>query len=674
MVCSRGRFTKLLVLKLWKLEMLEELQVDIRSCNELKFPTWLKHLKNLRELNSWATTFLAACRSVSVRFPVPGPISRTVSVGFIWDFRTMESSTRGTQSSHGEAGTVVQGVLVLLESFSSWKVQHLKRDYNIVAHELAQIAKGSAESQTWEDVEPTMLQHLLLADRAKCKSRATTVDTDPIARPVHSVPLVSVQVQPLDVTDSRLGLQTHSDSLIRDDSQLGEGGESVHESHGLAEVQVPCFNLVPPTVQGEFLEKQLEEIDRGLSCFDTNIVVSGDVSDSGSLSGGDKVSGTRRRRVVRTVSDFVISNESGNSVNPDLVITAFWAPFLLLHLGGPDTITAYSLEDNELWRRHALTVVTQVTTTVYVVLRCWTSTPLNFLAIPIFVAGMINSGERIWVLSYVSGLQFNVPVNDPLENADILQNAYNFFKIFKQLLADVIVNFHDIENSRIIIKNVSSEDTFKMIEIELGFIYDVFHSKAVVLYSFVMDGFSGCFTLCCISLRCINFLSISSVFMAFLITEKHDYSRVYVIITYKVLCIHGLLEKHRHRYSKKVLPVHLKQVILDQLQHKLESAMYDGKKLCAYRGDWELQNAKSLDNIGRGDRDTIKGAIEVEFDESILLWHIATNLCFYSNDQEQDLDDCKDYRDTSQLLSNYMLYLLVFCPLMLPNGIGHQVS
>nr|POE60668.1 disease resistance protein rpp13 [Quercus suber] len=47
MVCPRGRFTKLLVLKLWKLEMLEELQVeegamqnlrelDIRSCKELK--------------------------------------------------------------------------------------------------------------------------------------------------------------------------------------------------------------------------------------------------------------------------------------------------------------------------------------------------------------------------------------------------------------------------------------------------------------------------------------------------------------------------------------------------------------------------------------------------------------------------------------------------------------
>ncbi|URE22915.1 hypothetical protein MUK42_35373 [Musa troglodytarum] len=41
---------------------------------------------------------------------------------------------------------------------------------------------------------------------------------------------------------------------------------------------------------------------------------------------------------------------SEQNINGDL--TAFWAPFLLLHLGGPDTITSYSREDNELWLRH----------------------------------------------------------------------------------------------------------------------------------------------------------------------------------------------------------------------------------------------------------------------------------------------------------------------------------
>ena len=118
---------------------------------------------------------------------------------------------------------------------------------------------------------------------------------------------------------------------------------------------------MPRAVQGEFLENQINEIDRGLSCFDTNdgdaptsagldtifplgqnmrsdlappftpndtiknclsesnnsLAVSGDVSsdvsDSGSLSKGGKVVSTRRRRVVRMVSDFVISNVSSGA-------------------------------------------------------------------------------------------------------------------------------------------------------------------------------------------------------------------------------------------------------------------------------------------------------------------------------------------------------------------------
>jgi hypothetical protein len=37
-----------------------------------------------------------------------------------------------------------------------------------------------------------------------------------------------------------------------------------------------------------------------------------------------------------------------------------WAPVLLLHLGGQDGITAYSIEDNDNWRRHLLIAATQV--------------------------------------------------------------------------------------------------------------------------------------------------------------------------------------------------------------------------------------------------------------------------------------------------------------------------
>ncbi|GKB50308.1 hypothetical protein Tco_0901061 [Tanacetum coccineum] len=36
---------------------------------------------------------------------------------------------------------------------------------------------------------------------------------------------------------------------------------------------------------------------------------------------------------------------------------SFWVPFLLLYLGGPDSITAFALEDNELSLRHFVEIV-----------------------------------------------------------------------------------------------------------------------------------------------------------------------------------------------------------------------------------------------------------------------------------------------------------------------------
>ncbi|KAF8672994.1 hypothetical protein HU200_049063 [Digitaria exilis] len=41
-------------------------------------------------------------------------------------------------------------------------------------------------------------------------------------------------------------------------------------------------------------------------------------------------------------------------------LDVLWSAILLLHLGGRDDIVAYSLEDNQLWKRHLLTAVSQV--------------------------------------------------------------------------------------------------------------------------------------------------------------------------------------------------------------------------------------------------------------------------------------------------------------------------
>ncbi|XP_020877616.1 uncharacterized protein LOC9299681 isoform X2 [Arabidopsis lyrata subsp. lyrata] len=74
-------------------------------------------------------------------------------------------------------------------------------------------------------------------------------------------------------------------------------------------------------------------------------------------------------------------------------LLALWAPFLLLHLGGPDTITALALEDNALWKRHLFGLVFQALAGVYVVVQSLENVlwpPITLL----FVTGTIKYVER----------------------------------------------------------------------------------------------------------------------------------------------------------------------------------------------------------------------------------------------------------------------------------------
>ncbi|VAH12784.1 unnamed protein product [Triticum turgidum subsp. durum] len=49
-----------------------------------------------------------------------------------------------------------------------------------------------------------------------------------------------------------------------------------------------------------------------------------------------------------------------NSSHKSHGLQVLWAPILLMHLGGQVVITAYNIEDNELWRRHIVTALSQV--------------------------------------------------------------------------------------------------------------------------------------------------------------------------------------------------------------------------------------------------------------------------------------------------------------------------
>ncbi|KAM0927573.1 hypothetical protein ACQ4PT_002766 [Festuca glaucescens] len=80
-----------------------------------------------------------------------------------------------------------------------------------------------------------------------------------------------------------------------------------------------------------------------------------------------------------------------------------WAPVLLIHLGGPYGISAYSLEDNELWLRHVMTSMTQITVALYVFCKWWSGQEkLLQTAILLFVVGIIKFLEKPWALRRAS--------------------------------------------------------------------------------------------------------------------------------------------------------------------------------------------------------------------------------------------------------------------------------
>ncbi|OWM91324.1 hypothetical protein CDL15_Pgr000268 [Punica granatum] len=98
-------------------------------------------------------------------------------------------------------------------------------------------------------------------------------------------------------------------------------------------------------------------------------------------------------------------------------------------------------------------------------------------------------------------------------------------------------------------------------------------------------------------------------------------------------------------------------LIVEQLKTK-SSLAYDlqaAKKIREGRGD-TAPNKRLEDEVS-----ALKPYIElVEYDQSILLWPIATDICYHIDKKsEGSLDRSNDHREFSKILSDYMLYLLV---------------
>lgn len=482
--------------------------------------------------------------------------------------------------------------------------------------------------------------------------------------------------------------------------------------------------------------------------------------------------------LVATVTLGVISkntlDESKAAEDPLKQLFWFWAQFLLLHLGGSDSITAYSQEDNELWLRHFVGMVIQTGLAFYILLVAFPgSSWLPILSVLIFIIGVIKYGERIWALRsahsenfrdsmltepdsgpnyakfmedftlkkaegfYVDAaevIEIPVPPHDffPGENGEVIPEAYNLFQTFKRLFADIILSFQDRDSSRSYFQDLKPEIAFAVVEVELGFTFDVLYTKTSQLFNWGA-----------IVLRLVTFLLTSFALMAFLcLCDKSEYHMFDLVVTYLLLFVAIFLEiysvivlltsdwtanwltrrkrtstyligrwiewqANKRRWSKKMAQHNLldlclsdnqgeclrMQKILRRIQKLLQidnflemhwnktyvdvsSSLKDHifDELKKHTGIdsrdlavlWNRQESFTLEKYGHFSRGITK---EREFDRRILLWHIATDICYYL-EWGDDLNNVSTTSKESKHISDYMLHLLVSCPFMLPIGIG----
>jgi len=334
-------------------------------------------------------------------------------------------------------------------------------------------------------------------------------------------------------------------------------------------------------------------------------------------------------------------------------------------------------------------------------------------------------------------------LSDIITQAKLLHEADLFFQMFRVLFADLVLADSNHLATHIILRKKTAVEAFKLIEVEMGFMYDVLYTKvAKVCSSHII--FRAISFLCFVSALLAFSLGMSRNNHAYLTTEItisylllsgaiiiEIYSVVLLLLSdwtllwlsgqrkplcnfvYQTICSsrflpflhndkrwarsmaqHNLIrfqlskgkltsislkkllgKSHIHSWAD--VGADLKDLIFQQLLDKRtryslrmrshDPGMNDLHEILSERGDQVIGREGCLEKIGG----SVKSS---DFNQSLLTWHIATDICYHDDVRKKGGDsnnvhpNCK----MSILLSNYMVYLLRDCPVLLPKGIGKE--
>ncbi|OMO79996.1 hypothetical protein CCACVL1_13240 [Corchorus capsularis] len=454
-----------------------------------------------------------------------------------------------------------------------------------------------------------------------------------------------------------------------------------------------------------------------------------------------------------------------------------WTAFILWQLGGPYNITAYTAEDNELWLRYIFAMLVQVGEAIFICVKFRSPImSLNFVAAPIFIAGVLRYAERVWALRSASQKYLRNSLTskkDTRDEAKIVRTGRVDYVIAREYLSGngvipqvtflreahlssiihqplfshlpfrVAQKFHE---EMVFTKGKPADEAFRLVGTELHFFYDLLYTKIPINVSHHQLSFG---------LRIFSFLSAASALVALSLIYKRrlaafefdirktDYSDI--AVTYLLLFgaiglevhafyvdamamawtriklpipqswIKSRLHKRRAKRRIKTMGHHdlidcfiklrtskLARVISSfpygkyslmfwysqwkPIDHDLKEFIYSHlkeKRGKCEANNFDLQFVTSLLDEFKGGQ-VFKRMCEekqlhnIDIDDwkmdttdltcCVLLWHIATTLVYYDDVDNHRVGMGGRYFRIGKSLSNYMMYLVVARPLMLPLG------
>ncbi|KAL5214794.1 hypothetical protein ABZP36_003946 [Zizania latifolia] len=289
--------------------------------------------------------------------------------------------------------------------------------------------------------------------------------------------------------------------------------------------------------------------------------------------------------LANQAADLAATQTLGNlflgSTSREKHLVAFWVSFLLIHMGRPDNISAYSMEDSVLSARSVIEAIFQIAGAIYVLIKHiiigggggGDGRTFVLASITMFLVGIVKYAERIGALwlgdlgsiqssgKKLKRASLSVGHLEISDDEQALQAAHRLLHITKGAFADYSSDEVEHKSSHAndeqarlaaarrllhIARGTFAdgndngsrwswsqgwEQLFRLVEMELSLMYDVLYTKAAVIHTW--HGY-------CIRFASLHFTAIA--FWLFSLSSKDGYRWSDVYITYLLLIVTFLLE------------------------------------------------------------------------------------------------------------------------------------